>query len=167
MERSSIESIVRGLNEAGVRYLIVGGLAVVAHGYLRFTADLDLVLDMESENLLKGLAVLKALGYRPRAPVPIEDFADGSKRRSWTEEKNLKVFSLYSQQHQATEVDVFVEAPFDFSLAYPEALSQPVAEGVNALFVDYARLVELKRKAGRPRDLDDLSRLRALKGEGL
>lgn len=43
MEKNSVEAIVGALNEAGVRYLIVGGMAVVAHGYLRFTADLDLM----------------------------------------------------------------------------------------------------------------------------
>jgi len=43
----SLETIVRALDGARVRYLIVGGLAVVAHGYVRFTADVDLVLDPE------------------------------------------------------------------------------------------------------------------------
>lgn len=165
MQRSSIEAIVRGLNAAGVRYLIVGGLAVVAHGYLRFTADLDLVFDMEPDNVLMALRVFKGLGYTPRAPVPIEEFADVGKRRSWVEEKNLKVFSLYSAAHAATEVDLFVESPFDFSAAYPEAFIGEVAEGVPARFVDYARLVALKERAGRPRDLDDLARLREVRGE--
>lgn len=165
MEKSSLESIVRGLNDSGVRYLLVGGLAVAAHGYLRFTADVDIVLDMDAENLRRGLTVFRGLGYVPRAPVPIEDFADEAKRRSWVEEKNLKVFSLSSPEHRATEVDVFVEAPFDFAAAYPDALTEPVAEGVVARFVDYPRLVELKKRAGRPRDLDDLARLRELRGE--
>lgn len=165
MERSSLESIVRGLNDAGVRYLLVGGLAVAAHGYLRFTADVDIVLDMDPTNLLRGLGVFRSLGYRPRAPVPLEDFADEAKRRSWAEEKNLKVFSLYSAEHQATEVDIFVEAPFDFAAAYPAALKEAVADGVEARFVDYARLVDLKKLAGRPRDLDDLARLREIRGE--
>ena len=165
MERSSLEQIVRGLNDEGVRYLLVGGLAVAAHGYLRFTADVDIVMDLEAENLRRGLAVFRRLGYRPRAPVPIEDFADEAKRRSWVEEKNLKVFSLYSAEHRATEVDVFVEAPFDFAAAYPDALVEPVAEGVAARFVDYRRLVVLKERAGRPRDLDDLARLREIRGD--
>ena len=50
MERRSVESLVRALNEAGVRYLIVGGLAVVAHGHARFTGDVDLVVDLEADN---------------------------------------------------------------------------------------------------------------------
>jgi hypothetical protein len=39
MEVRSIETIVRALNDAKVQYLIVGGLAVVAHGYERLTKD--------------------------------------------------------------------------------------------------------------------------------
>lgn len=49
MERRSVEAIVRALNDAGVRYLIAGGVAVVAHGYVRFTADLDVILDLETK----------------------------------------------------------------------------------------------------------------------
>jgi hypothetical protein len=36
-----IETVLATLNEAGVRYLVVGGVAVVLHGHLRTTADLD------------------------------------------------------------------------------------------------------------------------------
>jgi hypothetical protein len=50
MERRSVETIMEALNHAGVRYLVVGGLAVVAHGVVRFTADIDLVLDPEPES---------------------------------------------------------------------------------------------------------------------
>lgn len=44
MEVRSVEAIVRALNDASVQYLIVGGLAVNAHGYERFTKDVDLVI---------------------------------------------------------------------------------------------------------------------------
>ncbi|HBL16939.1 MAG TPA: hypothetical protein DD417_09395 [Elusimicrobia bacterium] len=149
MEKSSVESIVRALNDAPARYLIAGGLAVVAHGYVRFTADLDLILDLEESSLRRALAALAGLGYRPRAPVPIEDFADRAKRESWVREKGLKVFSLSSPQHPATEIDVFVEVPFDFGTAYAAASRQDLAPGVSALFVGLADLLRMKRAAGR------------------
>lgn len=41
MEVRSIEAIVKALNDAEVRYLIVGGLAVSAHGFMRATRDVD------------------------------------------------------------------------------------------------------------------------------
>lgn len=166
MDKNSVEAIVGALEAAEARYLIAGGLAVVAHGYVRFTADLDLILDLEEANLRRGLAALKALGYRPRAPVPIEEFADAARRASWIEEKGLKVFWLNSDLHKGTEIDVFVEAPFEFAPAYEVARRESLAGGAVARFLDLDRLIGLKRRAGRPRDLDDIARLEELRGEG-
>ena len=75
------------------------------------TADIDLILDFEPENLRRAVGALGSLGYRPRAPVAFEDFIDSDKRSAWTREKGLTVFSLYSPDHAATEIDLFVEAP--------------------------------------------------------
>ena len=44
MEVLSVEAIVRALNTAKAKYLVVGGLAVNAHGFVRLTRDVDLVL---------------------------------------------------------------------------------------------------------------------------
>jgi predicted nucleotidyltransferase len=46
MKVDDVRTILRALNDANVRYLIVGGLAVVAHGYVRFTQDIDLVVQL-------------------------------------------------------------------------------------------------------------------------
>ena len=104
MERRSIESIAKALNDAGARYLIVGGVAVVAHGFVRFTADLDLVLDPDPVALRRAIAAISALGYRSRAPVPFEQFADSARRAEWAVQKGLTVFSLFSPEHAATEL---------------------------------------------------------------
>lgn len=76
MERHSVEAIVGALNAASVRYLVVGGLAVVAHGYVRFTADVDLVADLEPANVTRTVTALERLGYRPRASVAFRKFAE-------------------------------------------------------------------------------------------
>jgi predicted nucleotidyltransferase len=47
MEVRSIEAIVKSLNDAGVKYLIVGGLAVIAHGFVRLARDTNIVLQLE------------------------------------------------------------------------------------------------------------------------
>src|SRR6059036_2128896 len=114
MERRSVEAVISALNRAGVRYLVAGGLAVVAHGFVRFTADVDLVLDPEPGALRRAIDVLATLGYRPRAPVEFAEFADPGKRQAWAREKGLTVFSVFSPGHRATEVDLFLEVPFDF-----------------------------------------------------
>lgn len=167
MEKQSFEMIVSALDQAGVRYLIVGGLAVVAHGYVRFTADLDLFLDLETRNLKIALAAFSRLGYRPRAPVRIEEFADSSIRRGWIDEKGMKVFSLSSSEHPATEIDLFAAAPFDFEAAYAHAVRLEVCPGVTATFVDLDRLITLKKQAGRPQDLQDIKQLQTLRKESL
>ena len=165
MTKHSVGAIVAALNGAHVRYLVAGGLAVVAHGYVRFTADVDLILDLDAGNVTRAIEVLEKLGYRPRAPVPFGDFAAPEKRREWMREKGLTVFSLYSPEHPATEVDLFVEPPLDFDSAFGAAMRLDVAPGVEAAFVGYDDLVRLKRQAGRPTDLADIEQLKAIRAE--
>jgi len=162
MERHSLEAIVRALDTAGVRYLIAGGLAVVAHGFVRFTADVDLVLDPEPRALRLAIGALEGLGYRPRAPVRFEEFADSGTRARWIREKDLQVFSVFSPVHPATEIDLFVEAPFDFGATYARARRFEVAAGLKATFVGLADLIEMKRRAGRTQDLQDVEALQSL-----
>ena len=81
------------LNKAKVRYLVVGGVALVLHGVVRLTADLDLFVDLEENNLNKLLKALAELGYKPRLPVSPTDFANRAIRENWIKEKNMIVFS--------------------------------------------------------------------------
>ena len=166
MEVRSVEAIVKGWNEAGVKYLIAGGLAVVAHGYVRFTADFDAILDLDEENLRRALQVLEGLGYVPRAPVPIASFVDAGLRESWARDKGMTVFSLWSSEHRTTEVDLFLEPPFDFGDVYQRAHLFEMAGGERAAFVPYEELVEMKRRVGRARDLEDVAQLEAAREEG-
>lgn len=163
MERRSVETIVRSLDDAGVRYLVVGGLAVVAHGFLRFTADIDLVLDPDPDAMRRAVAALAGLGYTPRAPVPFEEYADPEKRATWMREKGLAVFSVFSAAHRATEIDLFLEPPFDFETVYARARRFEVGPGVTATFVDLPDLIELKRRVGRPQDLQDVAALESVR----
>ena len=54
MEVRSVEGIVRALNEANVQHLMIGGLAVNAHGFVRLTRDVDLVLQLDAANVRRG-----------------------------------------------------------------------------------------------------------------
>src|SRR4051812_13422332 len=99
MEVRSIETIVKALNDAKVKYLVVGGVAVVAHGYERFTRDLDLVIGLEADNIRRGLQTLIEIGYMLRIPVTPDQFADAALREEWRREKNMIVLQLWSDQH--------------------------------------------------------------------
>lgn len=162
MQKHSVEAIIRALNEADVRYLIVGGLAVIAHGYMRFTTDVDLLLDLEEDNIKRAVKVLQSLDYRPRLPVAITDFAETHKREQWVNEKNLIVFSLASTQHPLTEVDIFAQNPLNFAQAYEAAAWKEVVAGLTAPIISLEDLLRLKQQAGRPQDINDITRLRAL-----
>ena len=70
MRLDSIERIARALNDGEVRFIVVGGLAVVAHGYGRQTQDLDLVIQLEPGSIHRAFEELARLGYRPRVRVP-------------------------------------------------------------------------------------------------
>lgn len=158
-----IERVLAALERAGVRYLVVGGVAVVLHGFLRTTADLDLVIQLEPDNVRRALKALAELGYHPRAPVPAESFADPETREGWIRDKNLRVFSFWSEAGPL-EVDLFVEEPFDFEDVYRRAVRVPLRE-VEASVVPRRDLIELKRGAGRALDKEDVQRLQDLGDE--
>ena len=162
MNRELVSKIIREFDEAGVRYLIAGGFAVVAHGYNRFTADLDLILGMDADNALRALAILKAEGYEPKIPVPIEQFADAQLRRDWVANRNMVAFPLWSEQHRTTGIDLFVNEPLDFETAWRERLREKLPDGTEANFVSLADLLKLKRAAARPKDLQDIYYLSGL-----
>ena len=157
MSSGALSEIFRALDDADVRYLVVGGVAVVLHGHPRFTADLDLVLT--STNASAAIAALQRLDYRPRAPVPAEDFANDEARAKWREEKGLTVFSLWSPSHPGTEVDLFVEEPFDFEEAWSRRLDAVLDDGTTVHVVGLDDLRSLKQSSGRPKDLDDIEKL--------
>lgn len=163
MKKQSVEAIISALNSANVRYLVAGGMAVAAHGYLRFTADVDLILDLEEKNVAAALSALEKLGYTPRAPVPMEQFADSRLRQQWVKEKGLTVFSLQSSEHPTTEVDLFVEPPLDFERAYESATRIEFAPALVATFVSFDDLISMKRSAARPQDVADIEQLQLLK----
>ncbi len=60
-EPEDLVRICRALNEAGARYVLIGGFAVIAHGASRFTKDIDLLVDDAPDNIARvkrGLAIL-------------------------------------------------------------------------------------------------------------
>lgn len=161
-----IEQVLAALEEADARYLVVGGVAVVLHGRLRTTADLDLVLSVDAANLDAALRAFEELDLRPRAPVPLRAFADSEQRADWVENRNMTVFSLWSAQFPGLEVDVFVTPPFDFDEVHARSIRVRL-DRTEVSVISLSDLIAMKRASGRALDLDDIAALEALKdGEG-
>lgn len=158
---TEIERVLRALEGAGVRYLVVGGVAVVLHGHPRFTADLDLALALEPANISAGFTALGELGYRPRVPVSLEVFSDPDRRQRLVAEKGMTVLSFSSPELPMTEVDVFADPPFSFDEAYARARRFDLG-GVSVPAASIQDLIAMKRRAGRAKDLEDVAALEQL-----
>ena len=154
--------IFRALNRAEVRYFVVGGLAVAAHGYGRLTADIDLVIGLEPANITKGLRALESAGYRMAVPVTPEDFADPVQRERWRTEKGMLVLKLWSAEHRHTPVDVFVYEPFDVEQECRKASRVTLEADLDVPVVSLETLLTMKAQAGRPQDLADIEALKRL-----
>jgi hypothetical protein len=160
---NDLENILAALSAAGVRYVVVGGVAVVLHGHLRFTADLDLVVALERDNVHRALDALRPLGFQPLAPVSPQQFADPDIRAQWVHEKGMTVFSMWSMSFPGTVVDIFAEEPipFDELASRAKILQLPATSVVVASIPD---LILMKRQAGRPQDLADIDALERILG---
>ena len=155
--------IFAALEAAGVKYLVVGGLATILHGYVRITGDVDLIVHLEPQNCLKAMKAITDLGFRPRAPINPNDFAEPAIRRKWIEEKGLTVLSFYRFDPLPIDLDVFVQEPVDFNELWSKRVSKTV-KGITINVVDKGNLIAMKRALGRRQDLDDVEHLEQIDG---
>jgi len=165
MKLSGLESVFRSLNGANIQYLIVGGVAVNAHGYGRSTYDVDIVLAMDPVNIIRTFAVLGEAGYAPVVPVTPEEFADRDSRERWRREKGMVVLPMTSDLLPDAPLDLFVAEPFVFSEEYDSALWLELAPGLSIPVIRLETLLTMKRSSGRPKDLADLDELNLLYGK--
>lgn len=159
--QDNFRRVFTALNQADVRYLLVGGIAVAAHGYPRATADIDISLALDRENALRAIHALSEIGYRPVAPVAATDFADPAIRRRWVEEKGMLAFPMGTGNPLDMPVDLLADENFPFAAAYESARKTEIMPGLTIPVVPFAVLLEMKRGAGRPRDLEDVRELLA------
>jgi hypothetical protein len=151
MKLAAFEAIVSALRDARVRYLVAGGIAVNAHGYVRLTYDVDLVIQLKPDNIRPAFKALADLGYRPTVPVTAEQFADPAQRARWIREKGMQVLNFHSDLHRPFTVDVFVSEPFDFDREYEAAMQGELAPGLTVRFVS---IPALRSSAAMSREAD-------------
>jgi predicted nucleotidyltransferase len=155
--------VLKKLNEKEVRYLIIGGVAVNLYGFPRLTFDLDLMLDLNDfKSVSEFVDSMNELGFKPVIPVKIEDFIDPENRKTWSQEKNMKVFSLYNPVKEIERVDVLVENYINFSDAY-ERRKDIDAEGITLPLLSIDDLINIKKIANRKRDIIDIEALDKIK----
>jgi len=158
------EDVLVLLRDGGVRFIVVGGTAVILHGVPRTTADLDLVVDLEPANLRLLVSAMTRLGYRPRAPVDPESLADERQRKIWVEEKGMRAFTFMLPGHPLSDIDILIDTPITFAELSSRA-ERIDAGGLMLRIASIADLIEMKLVAGRDQDLADVDALRRLLGD--
>ena len=157
----NVRQIFAALNDARVDYVVVGGLAVILHGYLRATADLDLAIGLSPDNAKRGMRALASIGLQPRLPVAMDDFADEATRLDWLKNRNMVVFPLWDPANPLRSVDVFIDEPIGFGDLLADAVAKDL-DGIEVRIASIPHLIEMKLRSGRPRDLEDIDRLQQI-----
>ena len=142
-----IENLLRLLNEAEVRYLIIGAMAFAAHGWVRATADLDLFVAADEANLDKLRTALQRFGY---------DLSDA-------ETKDFQRYKILLRQYELPlDIHPFVMGIASFEECWQRRVAADIG-GVDAFFASLDDLILMKRAANRPKDQEDLRQLESLK----
>ena len=153
-DRLRLRQLLERLVEAEIEFVLVGGLAVNAWGYMRATRDVDLVPDPSSENLEKLEALLTALDGK--VDVDGQLLAEGSIRTFLRTGDRTLVLTRLGQ------VDVLQGLPQvpRFATLSDQAIEVDM-DGLVVRVCSLEHLLEMKRASDRPRDQDDLKLLEA------
>lgn len=146
------------LNKANLRYVVVGGLATVLHGYARLTVDVDLMVDLAPDEAEKIISTLTILGFVPQLPIDPSSFANVQTRQQWNKEKNMQVFSMVDPHNPLRIVDLFVENVIPFEDLWDRSKVVRI-DKTSIRIASLLDLIHLKRLAGRPQDLIDIEQL--------
>lgn len=153
MMETSFEKLLARLAESGVRFILVGGLAVALHGYVRLTEDVDIMLDSSDENLHRFLSCLAGFGEGFARELSASDFTD--------EEGAIRIV----EESEHCQLDVFTRMT---GLHYADLAhdAMPHTLGNHTfLYASKAALIRLKSASVREKDRLDVSALRRLEDD--
>ncbi|MEW6305972.1 MAG: hypothetical protein AB1705_21055 [Verrucomicrobiota bacterium] len=146
---------MQALGNARVEFLVIGGVAANLHGSARATFDLDLVYSRKQENIRRLVAALAPCQPYLRGAPPGLPFS--------FDEATVKNGLNFTLTTALGDIDLLGEVvgggTYEQLLAFT---SEMEAFGMRCRCVTLERLIQLKRAAGRPKDLESLAELTAL-----
>ena len=140
------QDFIRALNETDVRYVLVGGYAVILHGYNRTTGDLDIWLERTEENYTRLVSAFRIFNM-PVFDMSLENFL------------NTSQYDVFTFGVPPVSIDIMLNVK---GLDFKEALSLAewkVIDDVNVNLIDLQSLIKAKKASGRHRDLDDIENI--------
>ena len=142
------KDLLSAFHAHGVKYLVVGGFAVIFHAQPRFTKDLDLFIKADPANARAVYDALASFGI-PLQGVQPQEFADRG--------------TFFRFGHDPNGIDILADIPgVDFEAAWERRVESEVdqATGVIACFISADDLIASKIASGRPQDLADADAVR-------
>lgn len=155
---TDFETLLKVLSEQEVEFILVGGVAATVHGSARLTQDLDVVYRRSPENITRLTAALRDQEPYLRGAPPDLPF-DWSVR---TLERGLN-FTLSTK---LGDLDLLGELTGGGSYENLVDDSERIEIfGMECLCLNLDRLIQVKRAAGRPKDLEAIAELEAIREE--
>ncbi|MEJ7797425.1 MAG: nucleotidyltransferase [Solirubrobacteraceae bacterium] len=148
----NVSSLLRRLADAGVDFVVIGGVAVIAHGYERNTKDLDICYSPDHANLEALGDMLVGLGARLRGiPEEVPFIPDAATLR------RMQILTL-DTPHGG--LDLLVDPQGSPGYQALKSNAEPIDfEGFEVLIASIEDLLTMKRAANRPRDHPDIDAL--------
>jgi hypothetical protein len=155
---TDFRGLLAALAGAKTEFLIVGGVAAIAHGSARLTADLDIVYRRTPDNLRRLVSALKGFAPYLRGAPPGLPFR-------W-DEGTIRKGLNFTMTTSLGELDLLGEITggggYDELLPYTMVLD---LFGIECRCLSLKRLIDVKRAAGRPKDLEVIAELEAIREE--
>lgn len=163
--RLDIHRLLNTLDRHGVQYLVVGGVAAIAHGAQRPTADLDCLALRTADNLDRLARALREL----RARLRVDGLSDteAAALRVHVDADTLGRLEISTWRTDAGDLDVLADLPDarGHRLAYRELMERADRQDFHGVAVHVAALDDIiasKEWADRPKDREALPELRRL-----
>jgi hypothetical protein len=150
--------LLAALVNGGVEFIIIGGMAAMAHGSAHVTVDLDIVYRRTHENIARLAEALSPLQPYLRGVPPGLPFRFDA--------ETIKQGLNFTLVTAAGDLDVMGEATGrgTYEALLPRSEVRRIFD-LEVRFVDLETLIHLKRAAGRPKDLERIAELEALTQE--
>ena len=136
---------IKALNDSEVQYVLVGGMAVILHGYVRGTGDMDVWVNKTKENYQKLVKAFILFG------MPVFDMTEDAFLGS--------EFDVWGIGVQPVRIEIMTAVK---GLTFDETYNQSQLyneDGLQIRFIHLNHLLQAKKAAGRFRDLDDIEQL--------